>query len=139
MAASPPFSSGPTTPTDTRVNLTTDGPFRPSLDRKDGLEPRAAVPQPSRRPARNLVDVPAPTPLSGAGASTPTGSRLAWHEISYRDPRKGARTLRWVKLPDAREQAKKVAARLKTEVEIWAVYRDATGRETHSAFVEVVR
>jgi len=135
----PPFSGDPTTTTSPRVNLTTEraAVTTPTVDRKANLESQGAS-SPSAVSLRASADDPPATPRAGASTHQ-VGHRIAWHEISYRDPRKGERTLRWVKLPDAREQAKKVAARIGVEVTIWAVYRDATGRETHSAFVEVVR
>ena len=136
MTHLPPFPSDTTQTTSPRVNLTDTAPMCGASDRKADTEGRAPVTL-GRQPARLAVDAPA-TPRAGASTQQ-DGHRVAWHEISYRDPRKGERTLRWVKLPDAREQAKKVAARIGVEVTIWAVYRDASGRETHSAFVEVVR
>lgn len=132
-ALTPVFLS-PRMPRLQRVNLTTERSTEPALavDRKDDLESRAVFPPPARRPARTLVAVPASTPLSGVGAATLT-PRPRWHEVCYRDPRKGARRTRMVKLVDARDLARRTAARIGGTVEIWAVFEAG-----HSELVEVL-
>lgn len=50
----------------------------------------------------------------------------SWHEVVWTDPRTGERRVRWTKRTDAREAAKRVAARGR-DAEIWAVYRRANG------------
>lgn len=128
----PPFSGDPTTTTSPRVNLTTEraAVTTPTVDRKANLESQGASSPSAVSLRASAVDAPA-TPR--AGASTRPARRPRWHEIVYRDPRKGPRRPRMVRLTDARTQAQKVARRIGALVEIWAVYSDDT-----SELVEVV-
>lgn len=116
----------------TRVNLTTPTDAdRPGVDRKADTNGQGSPH--GRQPARNTGGAP-----GSHDPGAPAGTRPAWHEISYTDPRTGPKTVRWVSLVDAREKAAKLATRYRTPVEIWAVYRDSTGRETRSALVDTV-
>jgi hypothetical protein len=120
----------------TRVNLTPAGSCFPADAGKEGLPHGQGTPCSAGGPARTEVDVPPALPTGGT--STRPKQKPAWHEVCYRDPRKGEMAARWVSITDARAKAKKIAARIPGTVEIWAVYRDATGRVTHSALIEVV-